>query len=82
LHSIRSPVFVFEGAAGGNAGALRSMAGKTKNPKVQFFVVKGANHFSVLGATNRLIAAKILKDTGPMCGLTFTEAEVNRAFVK
>jgi Fe-S cluster assembly iron-binding protein IscA/alpha/beta superfamily hydrolase len=82
LHSIRSPVFVFEGAAGGNATAVRTMAQATKNPKVAFFVVKGANHFNVLGPTNRLIVEKVLKDTGPTCDLTFTEKEVDAAFAK
>jgi len=82
LHSIRSPVFVFEGSSGGNAGALRSMAGKTKNPKVKFFVVEGANHFNVLGPTNRLIVEKVLKDTGPACNLAFTAEEVNKPFAK
>jgi dienelactone hydrolase len=82
LHSIRSPVFVFEVASGGNAGVLRSMASKTKNPKVHFFVIKGANHFNPLGPTNRLIVGKVLKDTGPACNLTFTEEEVNQPFLK
>jgi Fe-S cluster assembly iron-binding protein IscA/pimeloyl-ACP methyl ester carboxylesterase len=82
LHSVRSPVFVIEGAGGGNAGALRSMARKARNPKVRFFVVKAANHFTVLGPTNRLIADKILRDTKPACGLTFTEEEINKPFLK
>ncbi len=82
LHSIRSPVFVFEGASGGNASSLRSMAGRTRNPKVHFFVVGGADHFNLLGPTNRLIAGKVLGDTGPECNLAFTEQEVGRPFVK
>lgn len=82
LHSVRSPVFVFEGASGGNAAAARAMAAATTNPKAHFFVVKGADHFSVLGPVNRLIAGKMLTDTGPACNLAFTEAEVNRALAK
>lgn len=82
LHSIRGPVFVFEGENEGNAHALRSMAGKTKNPNAQFFVIKGANHFNVLGPTNRLIVDRILKDTGPACNLAFTADELNAPFLK
>jgi iron-sulfur cluster assembly accessory protein len=81
LQAIRVPVFVFEGA-GGNRRALQAMARSSKNPKVQFFEVSGANHFAVLAPTNRLIAEKILRDTGPTCRLAFTAEEVNKPFVK
>ena len=36
------------------------------NPNLHFHEVPGKSHFSVLAPTNRLIAAKILKDTGPL----------------
>ncbi len=81
LHAIKSPTFVIEGA-GGNASALRAMADANKNAKVQFFAVKGANHFDVLAPTNRLIAEKIVKDTGPACGLELTAAELNKPFAR
>jgi len=58
------------------------MASKTKNPKAQFFVVKGTNHFNVLDPTNHLIVERILKDNGPACGLTFTEEELSKPFHK
>ncbi|VTR97802.1 prolyl oligopeptidase family serine peptidase [Tuwongella immobilis] len=80
LHSIRSPVFVFEGESNGNAAALRTMAKRSLNPKLQFFVVPGANHFNILGPTNQLLAKKLLQDAGPECNLTLTAAEVNRLF--
>ena len=38
---------------------------------MKFFVAKGVNRFDVLGPTNRLIAEKILQDTGPACNLAF-----------
>ena len=82
LHTIRNPVFVVEGERAGNVGPLRAMERTTKNPKARFFVVAGANHFNVLAPTNRIIAEKILKDTGPTCNLTFTEEEFNTAFQK
>jgi acetyl esterase/lipase len=82
LGSIRSPVFVFEGTDEGNLGSLQTMARASTNPKVQFLPVRGANHFSVLAPTTRLIADKVLRDDGPACNLAFTEAEVSQAFVK
>src|SRR5699024_493035 len=42
LDSVRTPTFVFEGAAGGNAGAVLAMAEATKNPRLRFYVVGGA----------------------------------------
>jgi dipeptidyl aminopeptidase/acylaminoacyl peptidase len=81
LHSIKSPTFVIEGA-GGNATELQAMARSSKNERVRFFEVRGANHFSVLAPTNRLIAEKVLKDTGPTCNLSFTAEDLNKPFKK
>jgi Fe-S cluster assembly iron-binding protein IscA/alpha/beta superfamily hydrolase len=81
LHCVRGPVFVFEGT-GGNIGSLRAMARASKNPHVHLYEVKGADHFNVLAPTNRLIAEKILADTGPTCRLAFTEEELNRLFAR
>jgi dipeptidyl aminopeptidase/acylaminoacyl peptidase len=80
LHSIRSPVFVIEGTVDGNVGALRSMAAASKDPKAKFLAVQGAGHFSVLAPVNRLIAEKVVRDTGPTLNLTLTEDELNRLF--
>jgi hypothetical protein len=44
--------------------------------------VRGANHFSLLAPTTRLIAGKLLRDDGPAANLDFTEDEVNRLFLK
>jgi dipeptidyl aminopeptidase/acylaminoacyl peptidase len=80
LHSIQSPVFVFEGTSQGNLDCLQAMARASSNPLAHFYPVRGANHFSILAPTNRLIAAKILRDDGPTTNLAFTEAELNRPF--
>jgi Fe-S cluster assembly iron-binding protein IscA/acetyl esterase/lipase len=82
LHSIRNPVFVFEGARNGNADSLRKMAATSKNPKVQFFEIPNTDHFALLDPTNRLIAQKILKDTAAASNLAFTPDEVNKPFQK
>jgi acetyl esterase/lipase len=83
LGGIRSPTFVFEGATGrGNADELRAMARASANPKVKFFPVGRADHFTVLAPVNRLIASKILTDDGPTTNLTFSGEELNEAVGK
>jgi dipeptidyl aminopeptidase/acylaminoacyl peptidase len=77
LHSVRSPLFVFEGTDGGsNIDSLQLMAKITKNPQIHFLPVRGVDHFSILAPTNEKIAAKILGDEGPTTNLTFTEDEL------
>jgi alpha/beta superfamily hydrolase len=80
LASIKTPTFVFEGTDKGNIAALRTMARSTKNPQVHFRPVRGATHFSTLAPINRVLADKILRDTGPQCNLAFTDEEVAQLF--
>jgi acetyl esterase/lipase len=82
LHSIQSPVFVFEGTQQGNLRSLQAMARSTSNPLAHFHPVRGATHFSILAPTTGLVAAKILKDTGPATNIAFTEEELNRPFAR
>ena len=81
LHSITSPVFVFEGEDDedeeGYIDCLRDMARSTRNPHVQFFPVRGADHFTILDPINRWIAQKILRDDGAQTNLAFTRGELN-----
>lgn len=81
LHSIQGPTFVFEGTRQGNLDSLQKMARATTNPKVKFLPVKGADHFSLLAPVNRLLARKVLADTGKG-ELAITEDEVNSAFAR
>jgi dienelactone hydrolase len=82
LASIKGPTFVFEGTVQGNLDSLQAMARASTNAQAHFVQVVGANHFSILAPTTRLIADKILHDDGPACNLTFTAAEVNKPFAK
>ena len=83
LHSIRSTVFVFEGTKQpGNLRSLKAMARASANPMVHFLPVSGANHFSILGPTTRLIAGSMLRDDGRVTNLAFTEQELNLLFVR
>lgn len=79
MGSIRSPTFVFEGD-GGNVDSLRLMKKFSKNPRIRFHEIKGADHFTTLAPTNRLIARKILDDQGPAANLMFTPEELNKPF--
>ena len=79
LHSVRCPLFVFEGTVEGNTDSLLTMKRQSNNPLAHFYPVKGGNHVDILDPVNRLIAGKILADTGPATNLSFTEAEVNAA---
>jgi dipeptidyl aminopeptidase/acylaminoacyl peptidase len=80
LNSIQCPTFVFEGTEDGNLDSLRTMSRESKNPKAKFFPVKGASHFSILAPVNKVIAQKIVADTGAETTLDFTEGELNKLF--
>jgi len=77
--SIRSPTWVIEGE-GGNIDSLRAMKAVNKNPLVHFVEASDADHFSVLGRTNELIAGKIHTDTGPACQISLTSDEASSLF--
>jgi dipeptidyl aminopeptidase/acylaminoacyl peptidase len=81
LSSIRSPVFVLEGASG-NADSLDNMASGSKTRNTRFLMVNGADHFTILAPVTALIAQKMLADKGPTSKLTITREEVNKLFVK
>lgn len=77
LRAIRTPTFVFEGASGrGNIDSLRAMAKMPHSPLVHFHPIKGADHFSTLQPTERLIARKILADVSPEVNIQFSEQEL------
>jgi acetyl esterase/lipase len=79
LHSIQSPTFIFEGgAAPSNVDGLKTMSEASNNPNAHFFAVNGANHFTILSPTNKLIAQKILSDTGEKTNLSFSSEELDR----
>jgi dipeptidyl aminopeptidase/acylaminoacyl peptidase len=80
VNTIQVPTFVFEGTVGGNVAALREMATASANGNVRYLPVKGANHFDVLAPVNKLIAGRILTDTGEKANLAFTESELAGLF--
>jgi acetyl esterase/lipase len=78
LSSIASPVFVFEGGAGGNMEDVEAMRTDNRNPLAHFWLVPRATHFSILAPATALIAQRILADTGAKTNIAFTDAELNR----
>lgn len=58
---------------------MRTVAEQQKAP-LQVFLIPGANHFSEVLPTTRLIAKKILEDNGPKTTISFTQEEVEEAF--
>ncbi|HET9657016.1 MAG TPA: prolyl oligopeptidase family serine peptidase [Kineosporiaceae bacterium] len=77
LGSITSPTFVFEGTgAPSNKLSLLELKSRNTSPLAHFHPVEGYTHFSVLGPVNRLIAQKIVADSGPACDITFTAQEL------
>jgi acetyl esterase/lipase len=77
LRAIHSPTFVFEGAVGrSNIESLRAMAQMPHSPAVRFYPIAGADHFSTLQPTERLIARKILADSSPEVNIQFTPQEL------
>jgi hypothetical protein len=74
LRSVKTPTYVFEGEQG-NAMDLRTMR-KDAPPLVRCTLIKGVDHFSILAPTNKILAQKILKDTGAKASLELTEAEL------
>lgn len=83
VHSLQCPVFVFEGTEQpANARALIALHRASRNPLLRLHPVKGADHFSVLAPVTRLVAGKVLRDTGPAANLAFTEQELNGLFAR
>lgn len=83
LDSIQSRTFVIEGSRRpGNIAAIRSMSRSTKNPHVTFLAVASANHFNILAPATRLIAERILQDSGPMTNINLSEGDLNLSYAR
>jgi alpha/beta superfamily hydrolase len=60
LSSITSPVYIFEGQ-GGNWDAVVSMQRASNNPLIQFYVIQGHDHFTVLHPLTNVLAEQIVQ---------------------
>ena len=79
LHSARNPVFVLEGRESKGFAASTAMSKDNTNPKVRFFDVPGADHFTVI-ALKSVVVAKILQDVEPTGAIEFTAEELAKPF--
>jgi len=61
LHCAANPMYVFEGAEGGNREAVQEMAKANSNPNIKFFTVPGHDHFSVIAPLTEKLAEQIVK---------------------
>lgn len=76
LADIKTPTWVIEGEEG-NIDQLRQMRRWNKNPLVQFIELEDASHFSILRPVEKVLAAKIVADTGK--GIEVTQEELQKA---
>jgi dipeptidyl aminopeptidase/acylaminoacyl peptidase len=76
MNSVRTPLFVIEGAGQGNLASLQAMARASTNPHIHFHPVSGHTHFSILAPANNLIARKILEDVGPTARIAISPEEL------
>jgi dienelactone hydrolase len=60
LHSVKSPLYVFEGAEHGNWESIQLMVNQNGNPQIQFFQVPGHDHFSVIAPLSEKLAEQIV----------------------
>ncbi len=81
LDDIGSPTFLIEGRDG-NAECLERMEAATENENIHCYVMEGQDHFSVLAPATRLVAQKILEDTGDEVNISITQEELEEAMKK
>ena len=80
LQNVKSPTYLIEGATGqGNIASLRAMKDANTNPQIQFFAVQGGDHFGIIAPVNRVLAQKIVADTGEKSAINLSETELSDA---
>jgi hypothetical protein len=79
--SIRRPTFAIEGEEYA-LPAMPRFAQRARQARAPFsaFTVKGGDHFNILHALTRLVASRILEDTGPTSNIRLTAQDVDDAF--
>ncbi len=78
LDNIESPTFLIEGRDG-NSENLEKMEQAYQSDKLHYFVVEGADHFSVLAPATKVVAEKILTDTGEEVNIDISQRELDEA---
>jgi dipeptidyl aminopeptidase/acylaminoacyl peptidase len=75
LGEIKSRTFILEGTEDGNLDSVRKLSKASKNAQLHFHEVPGATHFNILAPFNKLMAGKLLADTGNTCEISLTADE-------
>lgn len=78
LDSVKSPTFLIEGSDG-NSANLKKIERASKNENIHCYVMDDADHFSVLAPLTRVVAQKILADTGAEPNISITQEELDAA---
>ncbi len=78
LDNIKSPTFLIEGRDG-NSECLERMEEASQNDNIRCYVLEDADHFSVLAPATRVVAEKILEDTGDEVSIAITQEELEEA---
>lgn len=78
LDNVKNPTFLIEGEEG-NSNNLRNIQEASENENIHCYVLDGADHFSTLAPITRLLAEKILADTGAEPGIQITQEELEAA---
>lgn len=82
LDSIYTKTFIFEGnkASRANVLAVNRISYESPSDLIKCIPVSGANHFTVLDPVNRVIANKILQDTGSECNIRIRYNDLDNLF--
>ncbi len=79
LDSVKGTTFVFEGEKGqSNIRDVRAMMQSSRNALIAFNPVQDVDHFSILSPMTKLLASKIVADTGS-AAMTISDKEINDA---
>ena len=79
LNDISTPTFIIEGAQG-NASEVRNIESESAgNDNIHCFIVEGADHFNILAPATRLLAQKLMNDTGSESNISLTLQELQNA---
>ena len=78
LDSVRTPTFLIEGS-GGNSSNLKNIERTSKNENIHCYIMEGQDHWTVLAPLTRVLAQKILSDTGAECNIAVTQEELDEA---
>ncbi|MDF2696838.1 MAG: aminopeptidase [Labilithrix sp.] len=81
--SIHRPTFAMEGEEYA-LPAMPLFVERAQRARAPFsaFTVKGGDHFNILHTLTRLVASRILEDTGPTCSIRIAAQDLNEAFAR